>query len=263
MQLDRKHIEQNKTWQYYLTHQVDAVHEPTLNHLRLVALLESKFNFSCLIKVTNQWSALVQQPEDSVTGQLELLESGRALVGITPYRLSLTRVDAADFTATFTWRPWFKFLFRHPKHATSHFQYLVPFQWPVWLALSATILLIICLLIFYKSEQSFRENLHSDCSRFCAVMWTISYVCQQYAYPFPFHNSARITIFSLVILVYLSYTYYCTFIIGSLITESPKTIKTVEDLIQTKMEFGTTFAPYTSYIFLEVMDRKLFQFCNY
>lgn len=69
-------------------------------------------------------------------------------------------------------------------------------------------------------------------------------------------------VISVILMAYISYQYYSTFIIASLITEAPKTIKTFDDLASSDLEFGTTKAVYVKDLLLSPGDPQLTHIYN-
>lgn len=216
-------------------------------------MLETKYNFTTLLKITSGWTA-ASPSTDNVDGQIGFLHHDKAVFSVSPLRLTSGRVLYADYV-TFTWYPAFVFLFKHPKSTSIGSQYLLPFQSTVWLAIVISLMSVGFILSVYLKEKSIGEPNIPDSSTFSTFLWIFGYVCQQYAAPLPSHNSARTTIISLVFLAYIAYQYYCTFIIGSLITETAKTIKTVQDVVDSGLEIGVTKAPYNRDLFLEVSTK--------
>lgn len=70
----------------------------------------------------------------------------------------------------------------------------------------------------------------------------------------PMFTSARIiTLFSLIFSILL-FQFYSSFIVGSLLTESPKTIKTIQQLLDSKLECGIDQVTYIRDIFNHAID---------
>lgn len=219
-------------------------------------MLQDKYNFSVRLRKTNTWSASTSS--DTVSGELGFLHRHQAIFMITPYRMTLDRIDFGDFAAI-TWEPHFLFLFRHPKSTSIHSKYLVPFQWSVWFAILTTLIMFTLVLSVHLQRSSSFETI-SDRRLLGVSLWLFGYAFQQYAGHLPKLNSSRVLIVSLIFMSYVSYQYYCTFIIGSLITESPKTIKTLDDLIDSGLQIGTTRAVYTRDLFFSVSTATTISF---
>lgn len=235
-------------WTTYLRERLDTTHDSTLYHLQLLEMLKKKFNFSVRLHKTDTWSA--SSSSVNVTGELGFLYRHQAIFMITPYRITEDRMAYGDFSAI-TWEPSFLFLFRHPKVTSIRSKYLVPFRSSVWFCILSMLLLIICLLSCHLQRSGSFEDVPDRSSSF-VLMWLFGYILQQYGFHLPQLNSSRIMVVSVILMGYLSYQYYCTFIIGSLITESPKTIKTLDDLINSGLEMATTRAVYTKDLFMSV-----------
>lgn len=74
--------------------------------------------------------------------------------------------------------------------------------------------------------------------------------CQQNSVPFHERNSTRIVVSFTIFFSFIFYQYYSTYIVASLITESPKSIKTLDDLLNSNLELGTTKAAYNRDLFM-------------
>lgn len=235
-------------WTDYLNDRLDTTHDSSLYHYVLLKMMMKSFNFSINIRRTNTWSA--SEAEVNVTGELGYLVRHQAVFMITPYRITTGRMEYGDFTAI-TWEPWFLFLFRHPKTSSIHSKYLVPFDWSVWITILVMLIISIVVMIIHLKSCGSLETVH-DRSFSGTFLWFLGYAFQQYATHLPNLHSSRIMVVSIILMVYISYQYYCTFIVGSLITESPKTIKTLDGLINSGLEIGTSKAVYARDLFLSV-----------
>lgn len=236
-------------WTNYLTDRLDTTHDSSLYHYSMLKMMMKTFNFSVHIRTTDTWTAAAGNSQN-VTGQLGFLYRHQAIFMITPYRMTTDRMVYGDFTAI-TWEPTFLFLFRHPKTTSIHSKYLVPFKWSVWMTILGLLLLYISIMSIHLQRSGSFETV-DDRSFVGVCIWLLGYSFQQYAAHMPNLHSSRIMVVSLILMVYISFQYYCTFIIGSLIMESPKTIKTLDDLISSGLEIGTTKAVYNRDLFVSV-----------
>lgn len=217
-------------------------------------MMKKTCNFSVRLHKTDTWTA-TGVTANNVSGELGFLHRHQALFMITPYRLTVDRIDYGDFTAI-TWEPSFLFLFRHPKTSTIGSQYFVPFAGSVWMCIMVTLSSFSLVMVIHLRMNRRLESVE-DGSFFGISLWFLGTLFQQYGSEWPSLNSSRFLLLSVVLMAYLSFQYYCTFIIGSLITESPKTIKTLDDLINSGLEIGTTRAVYTKDLFLAVGDPRM------
>lgn len=249
-QLNHKLIEGQHPWTDYMKIRLDTTHDSTLYHHQLLKMMQKNLNFNVRVRKTDTWSASVGI--ENITGELGFLYRHQAVFMITPYRLTSDRLSYGDITAI-TWQPQFLFLFRHPKSTSISSKYLVPFQSSVWLVILILLLAFILILAVHLQRSRTFETV-SDRSLFGVTLWLAGYFCQQYATHLPNLNSSRMLVLTLVLMSFLLYQYYCTFIIGSLIVESPKTIKTLKDLVESGLEIGTTRAVYTRDLFYSVAD---------
>lgn len=60
----------------------------------------------------------------------------------------------------------------------------------------------------------------------------------------PILLSCRVLTISMLMFSLLIFQFYSSFIVGSLLTEAPKNIKTVKQLLNSRFEFGIDLVPY-------------------
>lgn len=78
----------------------------------------------------------------------------------------------------------------------------------------------------------------------------------------PLFISSRILTLTILIFSVCMYQFYGSFIVGSLLTEAPKTIKTMKQLFNSRMEFAVDEVPYILDNFKRVREEsavKLFR----
>lgn len=66
--------------------------------------------------------------------------------------------------------------------------------------------------------------------------------------------SARLVILSALFFSILLFQFYSSFIVGSLLTESPKTIRTIQQLLDSRLECGIDEVSYIRDIFNHAID---------
>lgn len=60
----------------------------------------------------------------------------------------------------------------------------------------------------------------------------------------PWLTSSRVLTISMLLFSVLMFQFYSSFIVGSLLTEAPKNIKTVKQLLNSPFKFGIDVVPY-------------------
>lgn len=65
----------------------------------------------------------------------------------------------------------------------------------------------------------------------------------------PFHLSSRVLTTTILIFSLIIYQFYSSFIVGALLTEPPKTIKTMEHLYKSKLDVAIDDIPYIQDVF--------------
>lgn len=254
LQLNHASFATGEPWITNLNKSTDPLQYSIHLQMKLFGMLMPKYNFTLRIKTTDSWTASDPEP-GQIGGAMELFDQERAVITAVPLRMTEGRVRYGDFASIF-WYPQFAFLFRHPKTSSLGAQYLIPFQLPVWFSILATsIFVILFLSIYLRRSAQQKDATVKDYSLFGIVIWVLGFNFQQYSTtPLPQSNSLRLIMISVVFLSFICYEFYCTFIIASLITETPKSIKTLNDLVASGLDIGTTGAPYVKDIFTVVSD---------
>lgn len=178
-----------------------------------------------------------------------------------------------------------KFIFRHPKSVDVASVFLAPFQYTVWNVIAVyTILFVYIMKTMYSvesqsQEKSLQESRTSSEKSYSGSFLTVSgIICQQgdltnfylspqqYAIiystvPFvkPRLLSSRVLTFTMLVYSLFIYQFYSSFIVGSLLTEAPKTINTMKQLLHSNMEMGMDRVPYVRDVFKRVKDESSFK----
>lgn len=78
----------------------------------------------------------------------------------------------------------------------------------------------------------------------------------------PLLTSSHILLISVLVFSVLIFQFYSSFIVSSLLTESPKNIKTVEQLLNSPFEFGVDVTPYVLDIFQVTKEESTIKLYN-
>lgn len=158
------------------------------------------------------------------------------------------------------------FIFRHPKSVDVATVFLSPFESIVWIAmiglglLSAYLLRITFSVENKQIEKSINEESYSNSLLMvfgfifqqCKIFYVVikgrdniftNYFLTGYSGN-PWLTSSRILTISVLVFSVLVFQFYSSFIVGSLLTEAPKNIKTVKQLLNSPFEFGVDVVPY-------------------
>ncbi|KFB48063.1 hypothetical protein ZHAS_00016033 [Anopheles sinensis] len=95
----------------------------------------------------------------------------------------------------------------------------------------------------YKAEKASKS-----------VLLFLGGVCQQGLSEIPHLSSGRCTSFFILLFGYLMFQYYSASIVGSLLMEQPKSIKTLRGLIDSRLTLGIEDIPYSRDYFVRTTD---------
>lgn len=186
------------------------------------------------------------------------------------------------------------FIFRHPENVDAFKVFTSPFEPKVWL-----VIILVAVIIIFGMRQTFamensnvvQEHLNeigNDRSYSNCVIIVSGYLFQQgmlfvilnikiYAtdssttyiqsnYPGYSGNPLLVSsrIFTTIILLFsiIIYQFYGSFIVGSLLTESPKTITTVKSLLESNLYIYMDEVPYILDNFKRVKEKSAVQLFN-
>lgn len=174
----------------------------------------------------------------------------------TPSFFILERMDAVDYISTTT--PSFvRFIFRAPPLSYVKNVFVLPFDVNVWyccFGLVALIFIVIYVIVkwewfdpVFKTEvEETNFNLRPDF--FEVVVMEIGAITQQGSEFVPKSTAGRVaTLFTLIILMFL-YTSYSANIVA-LLQSTTDSIRTLEDLLKSRISLGAEDIVYTHYFF--------------
>ncbi|XP_052873622.1 ionotropic receptor 75a-like [Anopheles cruzii] len=87
-----------------------------------------------------------------------------------------------------------------------------------------------------------------------SILLFLGGVCQQGLSEIPHLSSGRCTSFFILLFGYLMFQYYSASIVGSLLMEQPKSIKTLRNLIDSRLTLGIEDIPYSRDYFVRTTD---------
>ncbi|XP_053663973.1 ionotropic receptor 75a-like [Anopheles marshallii] len=87
-----------------------------------------------------------------------------------------------------------------------------------------------------------------------SILLFLGGVCQQGLSEIPHLSSGRCTSFFILLFGYLMYQYYSASIVGTLLMEQPKSIKTLRNLIDSRLTLGIEDIPYSRDYFVRTTD---------
>lgn len=143
-----------------------------------------------------------------------------------------------------------KFIFRHPKSNNTNI-FTSPFDKKVWITIA-----LICFTCSYILTQIFAAENHRKVRKFIgerstnedswsnSLLIVFGILFQQGFEGDPILISSRIVTLTVLVFSVLIFQFYSSFIVGSLLTEAPKSIKTIQQLLHSQLEFGVDDVPY-------------------
>ncbi|XP_046748190.1 ionotropic receptor 75a-like isoform X2 [Diprion similis] len=251
----------------YMTNPINR-HLDTMHRYNyaLIRNLRDYYNFTIHLKLTDSWGYLINGTYNGMMGDLI---AGIADIGGSPLMFKKERIEVSEFTVQ-TYMAKACFILRHPKKRSVRNGFLKPFREEVWyFTIIIAVLSWILLWLTANVEIHFRDNpplntLHSYPGSETALI-TVAAVCQQGLSDGPQLYSGRLVFLSLFLWTLLLYQYYSASIVGSLLAEPPRYIKTLQDLLDSDMPVGIEdiaytrnhFATTTDLIALELHRRKI------
>ncbi|XP_075162070.1 ionotropic receptor 64a [Haematobia irritans] len=281
----------NKTSLYdYLTSHNDT-HLDSMHRFNfaLLSKVRDLFNFSFSLSKTPTWGYLKNGKFDGMIGALI---RNQADIGGSPTFFRIERAKVIDYT-TGTWVARPCFIFRHPRSTKrDRIVFLQPFSNDVWILLAAcgvlTILLLWLLTTLEPEDNrrsvsvipakivpggSIKRRLIRWSGILCgydinhettttqrvglwleSVLFYLGSICQQGLTFATSSFAGRCIVITSLLFSFAIYQFYSASIVGTLLLEKPKTIRTLRDLIHSSLEIGIEDIPYTRDFFLRTKD---------
>ncbi|XP_055701715.1 glutamate receptor ionotropic, delta-2-like [Phlebotomus papatasi] len=238
------HIPPGLTAHDMLTNLVDSSVSASAIQYTLLTGIAKRVNATLILRRTTSWSQVAVGPNDTWVGTIAILNASLADVSVTPLKITQGRLAVVKPTP-FTWQPQYGFVFRHPRAVSVRAVYLQPFDNTLWLC---TLCLLIILWISLVVSLKLTTESGSSTIAFAFLGIFGAFFQQGLEARIP-TTSARILFALCLVFSFLCYQYYSTFIVASLITDPPKTIRTVEHLAASKLRIGAIDAPYNDDLF--------------
>nr|QGW45454.1 ionotropic receptor 75d [Bradysia odoriphaga] len=223
------------------------------NHL--ISYLNATVSYS----IVSSWGYADANGEWS--GMIGQLVRNEADLGATSLFFTADRVSVIQYIAMPS-STGSAFIFRAPKLSYTDNIFLLPFDDLVWICLGCLVLITaVCLLITVLAEVKIQSNgtrIDSDSgllrARFSDVFLLVfGATCQQGSSVTPRSHSSRIiTITAFVVLMFL-YTSYAANIVALLQSPSSK-IKSLKDLLDSRLKFGVDDTVFNHYYFSHAME---------
>ncbi|PSN32159.1 Ionotropic receptor 75v [Blattella germanica] len=210
--------------------------------------LKQMYNFTPEIHITNSFGLVVEE-EGNVDGLALMLKNKEIEFGINSYLMNRPRTLLTDYSSTATWDFRICAIFRHPTVTEKLGLLLKPFEPSLWLGCGLLWLLMMAALRFISFFESqyvdvLESGANTGSEQQGAWTWSDTFVIimgalsQQGSTMDSEWLTGRIVFLNTHILALMMNTFYSAFIVSSLLSAPPKTIKTVRNLIDSPLQFG-------------------------
>ncbi|XP_039947980.1 glutamate receptor 1 [Bactrocera tryoni] len=212
---------------------------------QLVKLMEPIFDVSFQPALRKTWGE--QAPNGSWDGVMKLLLSGEAEFSLCPMRFVPNRVHLIHYTIAVHTEFVF-FIFRHPHRNDIRNIFFEPFVEEVWYTVIAIVVLTILLLQLHLHHEN-RFFINKDPHFQTRFDYAIFSILEAFFQQGPSNDaftatSTRTLIFSVCLFSLLLQQFYGAFIVGSLLSVSPRTITNLEALYNSSLDIGIENIPY-------------------
>ncbi|XP_055623767.1 glutamate receptor ionotropic, kainate glr-3-like [Toxorhynchites rutilus septentrionalis] len=243
-------ITHNETIHHLEDYRQKHIDTITKQNYFLTKYVAQYLNATVQFRYVNSWGYRNQET-GRFNGMIGELQSDKAHLGGTALFLTADRIKEIDYLSMTT-PTRAKFIFRSPKLSVTDNVFMLPFSKPVWMCilsficLSATLLLIIISIEFRYTDIRYVEGVRLRL--FDTFMNMVGASCQQGSYLEPKSLPSRcLILLSLIVLMFL-YASYSANIVALIQSPSSK-IRTLEDLLNSRLEAGAEDTVYNKYYF--------------
>ncbi|KAH8413922.1 hypothetical protein KR215_001226 [Drosophila sulfurigaster] len=235
--------------------QLDPMQRKTF---QLFRLMESLFNLSLDVRFTDNWGQL--QPNGSWSGVMGQVTSGEAHFALCPMRFVLDRQRYVQFSPVLHTQL-IHFLFRHPRRSSIRNIFFEPLSTQVWWCVLALVLCSTILLPLHinleRREHTLQHQLPAVGGHLAFVWFTIleTYLQQGPALELFHLPSTRLLISASCLFSFMLMQFYGAFIVGSLLSDTPRTILTLQALYESSLEIGMENISYNFVLFTNTTNQ--------
>lgn len=179
-----------------------------------------------------------------------MFQKNQIEISITPFRFTLDRLELLEFTVV-TWVTTPTIVFRHPQNGMRNI-FLQPLSQWAWLTIVLTTVLVATFITVTIRLQHKRE-IFMTFNR--ALMLTVGILSQQGFTENLNKSSTRVVLCTSIFFSLITYQYYSSFIVSSLLTDSPKTINNLRQLIDSDLRVGIEDITYNVDFFETTTDK--------
>ncbi|XP_001359765.4 glutamate receptor U1 [Drosophila pseudoobscura] len=224
--------------------QLDPMQRKTYQLFRLV---ERMYNLSLAISFTDNWGQ--QLANGRWSGVMGQITNGEADFAVCPIRFVPERQLHVQYSPVLHTQP-IHFLFRHPRHSHIRNIFFEPLSSQVWwcvLVLITFSILLLVLLIRHEALQN--GNLVETRVAFVWFTMLETYLQQGPATELFRLMSTRLLISASCIFSFMLMQFYGAFIVGSLLSDSPRSIVNLQALFESNLDIGMENISYNFAVF--------------
>ncbi|KAL1514088.1 hypothetical protein ABEB36_003407 [Hypothenemus hampei] len=222
----------------------------------IVLLLASIYNITLNFSICNTWGYKDNKSEWS--GMMGELTRREADIGGTSLFLLKERIDLIEYIAMIS-PTRSKFVFRQPKLSYVANVYTLPFDTKVWLSTFAIVVIMTFVLLLLIKWEYAKQKLTSEIEKKenqielresfgDIVLVTFGAFCQQAAAALPYSTPGRVATLCLFVSLMFLYVSYSANIVALLQTSS-NSIKTLEDLLKSRIPVGVDDTVFNHFFF--------------
>ena len=200
--------------------------------------------FRSFLHGTLVWGAVHNNTHNGIMG---LFQEGLIEVSVTPLIITAPRYEIVDFT-TYTYVTTGTIIFRHPQEGLRN-AFLQPLAAWVWWLMLAIVFFSSTLIWLSMRFQTKKPRIIVSIAR--ALVMTVGVLCQQGLIQNFRKLSTRFILLTLLGFSMMIYQFYSSYITSSLLTKSPKTLNTLRQLIDSKLEVAVEDVSYNHFFFEE------------
>ncbi|GAB0088442.1 hypothetical protein DMENIID0001_028590 [Sergentomyia squamirostris] len=238
------HVRPGLTALQMLERHVDSAVSAGAMEYALLSAIFKRANATLIVRRTSSWSQFSVSGNERWVGTIAMLNNSLADVSISPLGTTISRTPYV-WTTPYTWNPQFGFVFRHPKSVSLREAYLQPFDNILWICTCCLLVILsICFVIILKFHREAERS--TTAFAFLGIFGTFF----QQSISEEIHSiSGRILLITGLVFSFICYQFYSSFIVASLITDPPMTIKSPEDIVNSKLRIGAIQATYNDGLF--------------
>ncbi|XP_017035618.1 glutamate [NMDA] receptor subunit 1 [Drosophila kikkawai] len=214
---------------------------------QLFRLVQSMYNLSLAISFTDRWGELLEN--GSWSGVMGQVTSGAADLAVCPMRFVVDRQPYIQYSPVLLTQD-IHFIFRHPRHSHIRNIFFEPLSTQVWWCVLVLVAGSILLLLLHVRQERLLHRSHVE-SRLSFVWFSM---LETYLQQGPTTDTFRL--FSTRLLIsfcctfsFMLMQFYGAFIVGSLLSESPRSIVSLQDLYDSNLVIGMENISYNFAMF--------------